>query len=1398
MDKLTRNAIERATQQARNLLDDDFSSQLEGTFDVLRSGVIAAKGGVHLSPRQLSQRDKIVAAIEHKRATDMTAMEAVTDYIRDAAFTTLNRFVALKMLEARQLVQECITKGEQSAGYREFCGMAPGLALLPDAAGYRLYIESLFDEFSTEIRILFDRRDSASVLWPKRQTFDSLLGVLNAPDLSGVWQQDETIGWLYQFYNREDERKKMREESSAPRNSRELAVRNQFFTPRFVVEFLIENTLGRLWYEMTRGQTSLKEQCCYLLRQPTEVFLKPGEILPKGEGDGDTKGSGSPSEQDLPEQTVHIPHRPLKDPREIRLLDPACGSMHFGLYAFDLFAVIYDEAWEIVHGSDDAAKSAESFTQFVIFANSFPDKTAFLREVPRLILEHNIYGIDIDPRAVQIAGLSLWLRVQRAWQQAGVKSLDRPPITRSNLVCAQPMPGKKELLREFVEQQFPAGERAAFAFLLEEIFDRMTLAGEAGSLLRIEEEIRDCISKARALARSQSVPRQALLFSSDERPVHTEFDLRGLNDDQFWQASELRIYEALKTYAEQAENGGGFPCRLFADDAAQGFAFIDVCRKRYDVVVMNPPFGLSQSELYKYLNRKYPDSFIDLLASFIVRGETLAPSGFIGAITSRACLYTKTLLDWRKEHISGRISALADLGIGVLDGAMVRACAYVIPVGAKNVNGCFIDARKTEDKGPAILTSVRAARNGDVAGAPIYSCDSAFFALIPQHRILYWLPRKFWQQVRSLPAIEPLAATIRAGLTTYDDERFLRLRWEVSAEETGVGKTWVFLSKGGYFSTFYNDVHLVVLWANSGREVGAYNRSLYDTDAQSRRGSTFYLRPAVTYSRRTDYFSARALPENCFFSDKGPCIIPLNKTTPEYLLGVFNADLLRGLVHAQSQGGCFETGVLKFLPWSEPDDAVQASVQSAAQAAWRTKAQVFSTFETDARFISPILASGDSIAACHSNSVQVIVMANSTVASSAAAISSTISMLFGLTNNNFEDLDVFESDHEIKEAVEFVESPVVLATALLSYAFGSAFGRWDIRYATGERSAPDSPTPFAALPVCPPGMLQGDNGLSLPPEAGRQLWAEERYPLDVAWDGILVDDPEHPLDLERRVHAVLAVLWRENVDALEHEACGLLGVSTLREWFRRSGGFFANHLKRYSKSRRKAPIYWPLSTASGSYTIWLYYHRLAGDTLYRALELAKEKLQFEEVRLSRARTELGANPKSAERKALEVQEIFVAELRTFNAELVRVAPIWKPNLNDGAIINYAPLWRLIGAKSWQKDVTACWNQLVAGELDWSQIAMHLWPERVIAKCTGDRSVAIAHGLEDVFWAEGHDGKWKPRQIPTQAIDELVREQTSIAVKSALNSLLDAPDGSASGRRGRGRRATRAASVVEED
>jgi hypothetical protein len=637
-DKATRNAIERATQQGRRLLDEDFSSQLEGTFDVLRSGVIAPKGGAHLSVLQHSQRDKIVAAIEHKRAAGMTALEAVTDYVRDAAFTALNRFVALKMLEARELVQECITKGEQSAGYREFCGMAPGIALLPDAAGYRLYIESLFDEFSTEIKVLFDRRDAASVLWPKRQTFEALLAILNAPDLSGVWSEDETIGWVYQFFNSREERQAMRDPnqggSQAPRNSREMAVRNQFFTPRYVVQFLTDNTLGRLWLEMDGDKTRLNKICEYFVRSTDE----PVQV------------------------------RPRKDPRDLRVLDPACGSGHFLLYCFDLLLTIYEEAW----ATEESAPTSE--TSGRTLREDYPDVVDLRHAAPKLIVEQNLYGVDIDPRCAQIAALALWLRAQRAWKDLGVASSERARIHRTHIVVAEPMPGDAALVDEFAAQLNPPLLRDLF----KKMVDESRLAGELGPLLRVE----DAIAAELHRAREQFVKeRQSPDFLPGMEPMAKQgtLDLSGIDDDRFFHEAEARIVEALRGFAETAIGGASVRRRLFAGDAAQGVALIDLVRTRFDVVLMNPPFGAGSLAAKKEFEEGYPRTKNDVFAAFVERCiQLLHPHGLLGAITSRTGFFLSSFQKWREEILlkDAPPVVFADLGYGVLDGAMVEVAAY--------------------------------------------------------------------------------------------------------------------------------------------------------------------------------------------------------------------------------------------------------------------------------------------------------------------------------------------------------------------------------------------------------------------------------------------------------------------------------------------------------------------------------------------------------------------------------------------------------------------------------------------------------------------------------------------------------------------------------------------------
>jgi hypothetical protein len=341
---------------------------------------------------------------------------------------------------------------------------------------------------------------------------------------------------------------------------------------------------------------------------------------------------------------------------------------------------------------------------------------------------------------------------------------------------------------------------------------------------------------------------------------------------------------------------------------------------------------------------------------------------------------------------------------------------------------------------------------------------------------------------------------------------------------------------------------------------------------------------------------------------------------------------------------------------------------------------------------------------------------------------------------------------KLKKDDENAGPKVMAEDYLISFSLGTALGRWDIRYATGEQAAPELPDPFAPLPVCPPGQLQNAQGSPMgKEEVGRMkeegIW---NYPIEIPWDGILVDDPNHPLDIERRVRKVIEIIWNgkeggPTAEAIEHEACEILGVKSLRDYFRKPSGFFADHLKRYSKSRRQAPIYWPLSTASGSYTLWIYYHRLTDQTLHTVLA------DFLEPKIRNVQAELDTHQAGGNGQKAGESRDFLDELKDLRDEIERIIKLpWKPNLNDGVLITASPLWKLFRLTKWQKDLKACWDDLEAGEYDWAHLAHSIWPQRVEKACETDRSIAIAHGLEHLCKVEPPKPKKKRAKTKNSA------------------------------------------------
>lgn len=1416
-DQATRNRLQRFVSEARTLLTKEFTRQLQEDYGITpNSGDVAAMETLSYLDNVRRETARILRiTLEHYRANSpgSSTTDLLERIVREQAFTVLNRLAALRMAEAREFITESIAKGYESRGFQLYIRLA-GTGLGETGDAYRSYLFSLFDEFALDLRVLFDRFSTMGRLFPNDPELLKLLKLMNDPEIADLWAEDETIGWIYQYFNSKDERKKMRDESpSGPRNSRELAVRNQFFTPRYVVEFLTDNTLGQIWYEMTQGETALKDRCRYLVRRSTEIFLQEGAAAPES-----PEAEESLSQEELLKQPVYIAHRSLKDPREIRMLDPACGSMHFGLYAFDLYECIYEEAWDLEERGIPFQRYAGREPLTVTYAS----KEAFLRDVPRLIIEHNIHGVDIDPRAVQIAGLSLWLRAQKSWQAQELKLSDRPQIQKSNVVCAEPMPGEERLLNEFLEQHLAdTPEQKLVGQLVRRVFEAMKLAGEAGSLLQIEQEISKDVEEARLQWLNRPKSEQLTLSVLEAEPKQQELLLMvgEITDEYFWERVEGETYKALNRYAEQAENGNSYQRRLFANDAVRGFAFVDLCRKKFDVVLMNPPFGSAPESIEISLDVNRITDIDALFTMFAV--ERLIPQGLVGMITNRTQLLKPALSNFRRLTLIERskVEVCIDLGNGVLD-AMVETAAFTSRKSSniKSSYSNFFSCLKSQNKFACVQNML-----SDTSNARIIDCES--FSELPDTRFAYWLHPSFIHLLKPQKQIIN-DQYVAFGLSTTDNFRFLRLFWEISPEliqpyipHTSVS-AWVPLAKGGEYSPYFGDIHLLVDWRESGAGLRAQPGAPI-------RNEHLYGKPGLTYTKRTaSAFAPRVLPAGCIPEVNGTVILPRSSDSHDSIsvLAVTTSRVASYLTDILVAAGdtSFAYGAAKdYIPGVIGKLPIPHSVPelccSATQRIVEIKRILESQDETSIDFAIPptlFFAGGSRFNDLSKSQVESMVLASKLAAESDEILETSV---FSLPQDAIDELtdtvgplvgsfksqtvdqkafsdclikdsetivseclasgrtrkDISKNSYRIDRRLELLASlfevdvsvcgkalleeyskPQQRVTEEISFCLGVAFGRWDVRFVIKNDLIPALGNPFAIYPRCPRGMLIAPDGLpavsskiaseewlsarldanSLPHEGTvkKPSIQDSEYPVQVAWSGVLVDDEGHPNDIIRYVRQVLNVIWGEKDSDIEQEACEILKVSSLRDYFRKPAAFFNDHLTRYSKSRRQAPIYLPLSTASGSYTLWLYYHRLTDQTLYTCInDYVEPKLNrvSETVKFLRSKTTRTRD----EENNLEDLQTLEDELTKFRDELLRIAKLpWKPNLNDGVQITFAPLHSLFRLSKWQKKLKETWDKLEKGDYDWAHLAHSIWTARVREKCRTDKSLAIAHGLEDLY------------------------------------------------------------------
>ena len=1301
-----RNKIKSFVQSAKRLLMKEFADQIQQYYGIRLDGsylmveeLTTKDGSVIQTARLLRER---LDYLEDTIAGSNKKEEAVEQLVREQAFTILNRFAALRMAEERQIIPETIKQGYNSEGFQVFDQLSGGAQTAEQFERYNWFLKAMFDELAIDLPAVFDRFSPYALLFPSEKVMLELLDIINDEDLSiyreegqqpmNLWEEDETIGWIYQYYNSREEISAMRDASGAPRNSRELAVRNQFFTPRYVVQFLVDNSLGRQWFEMTKGQTTLVNDCQYMVKREQEIFLDKGEVIPEAKIEG----------------ANYIEYRVLKDPREILMLDPACGSMHFGLYCFDLFEQIYVEAW------DNHPELMPDLRDIYL-------REDYIKRIPGYILQYNIHGVDIDPRAIQIAGLSLWLRAQKSYKKLGLQPADRPMIKKSNLVVAEPMPGDADLLSDFTRSlPGPIGK------LVRVIWDKMQLAGETGLLLKIEDELKNEIEIAKQEYETyKDASAQTALFDAPAESKAAEMAAIYGKDQKitkdFFDTAEEEVLKALQNFAENAEGEHAFQKLLFAEDTARGFAFIELCRKRYDVIVMNPPFGAASQNSKSYIDSNYTLSKYDLATVFIDRMlELLEKDGNVSSITTRTIFFLGSFSKWRLKSLidNNFVQFFADLGNGVLD-AMVETSAYVIKKGYNQNKSLFLRATKSINKSSYLLNLIKR----DIAN-DIFEIHPRTFKFISNEPFCYWIDLKTKELFEREPKFLSNNRGVKQGLCTSDNFRFVFNHWEDSKFSYDTYLLSVVSER------FYNETPTRVNWKRNGHEIINF---LTPSGKQKSRPQNIahYKKIGLSWANRTAFFSPYIVPLDIIPTHKRYIAIFENKTEVLAACAFWNSQYvdycLKLSMEADTGNPTFINGTVNKLPYPVLSDKIKKELMVLTL---NQNTRVKAIYKTDPKsliFSSNRILKDTSLINGAQNYILELQKIKVDYLKDLNHLNEVIFSNFNINEQERNDVRHTITKVGVKSDGEnFNQSTSELINQVFSTLFGSVFGNWDIRLLKHWKQEWSDEDIFKERKHSPflYGPRESTLDLVLPEyhDKIKEIWGMP-YPIKTLEECATVTDVNPITD---KLKEVIKYFWPDSHDTIVEELLEHFKVNELDEIFDKHSKFFDAHLKDYSRNKRISPIYWHLGVPSGKFNIWVYYPKLNENSLFKIVnELVEPKL--EDVKKQVAALEM-----SSAFKELHDQMALRDELIDFKEELLKVAQLpYKPNQDDGVLITAAPLYNLFRHNKWRKSTEACWKKLEKGDYDWAHLAYSIWPDRVANKCKKDLSMAIAHGLESI-------------------------------------------------------------------
>ncbi|RHQ31838.1 BREX-1 system adenine-specific DNA-methyltransferase PglX [Clostridium sp. AF27-2AA] len=1213
---MNKTAIKNFAIWARNKLiaDVSYDARLIGiTEDGIAKPLPQSFGGTQffdigtaepysISGEAVRQRDKLIEVIQQKEK-DTDYKTAYQYVIEEVAYTWFNRLIAIRFMEVNDYLPSHIRVLSSESGKLE-----PDLVTTPfdaelpftaeeEAQIFQLKQDNKLDEV---FRILFLKQCNAlneilPALFEKTKNYTELLLSLSVIDQDGVVYhlihdipeddfnierggQVEIIGWLYQYYNTEPKAAAFAKNGKITKE--EIPAVTQLFTPDWIVRYMVENSLGRLWVE-GHPECDLKENWKYYLeeaQQEPEVQEKLAEIRKE---------------------------YAALNPEDIKLIDPCMGSGHILVYAFDVLMQIYESAG---YSQRDAAKS---------------------------ILENNIYGLDIDDRAYQLAYFAVMMKARQ---------YNRRILNGENTCHVYAIQESNSINRAHLKY-FGAGmddiEKNAAKMQLEGLLNTLTDAKEYGSILNVESYNWDLLRQ---------------FVAAEDTAGQISMDSVGVEDT----AEQLnRLIDIGKTMA-----------------------------RKYWVTCTNPPYaGTSNlsANVNNFVKKNYPDSKADLFAVFIERCRQMTVNnGFQAMITQHAWMFLSSFEKLREKMMQTETVNMAHLGARAFEeigGEVVQTTAFV-----RCVN--HIDDYKGTYCRLIEPTSQQGKEEMFLAGENRYTANQDDFGKIPGGAIAYWTSDAMLKAFSNQILYD--VARPRQGMATTNNDLFLRLWSEVSFKKMGLGctsqeealetkKKWFPVTKGGAFRRWYGNFDYVVNYENSGKTICDYIDTTPGVKVKSNGrviNRDLYFHKGMTWSTiASGPFGMRYVPNGFIFETKGSMCFTSDDLL-DYILGLYNSPVIQCFLQMVSPTLDYHEGPLGKTPVlikknEQINQLVEENVKS-SKTDW-------DSFETSWDFKKhPLIRNV------------------STISEAFTQWQSECDDRFNQLKTNEEELnrifiDIYGLRDELTPEVEDKDVTVRKADlqrdikSLLSYAVGCMFGRYSI-YKDGLIFAgePYSLQAFADKLNDRPGTISADELERAYSNEG--VVVEEMFFPDA--DNVIPITDEEYLDddIVSRLCDWLKVVYgadtlEANLDYIA-KALGNKG-GTSREIIRNYflNDFFKDHCQTYSVTGSgKRPIYWLFDSGKqNGFKALVYLHRYTPDTIgnlridylhkmQRVYESEINRMQDMMDHSENAR-EVAAASKRKDKLAKQLKECREYDEKISHLALSRI----ELDLDDGVKVNYRKL-----------------------------------------------------------------------------------------------------------------------------